>query len=155
MLRFRGFGILTLITALIATPVLAETATFGQLTLSPGFQRAAGIANGYISGSYSLSSVANRDRNKNPCIGFSDPKPDHVMVLEKDFPRLTLKVDTRGKDTTLVIKSPDGTIRCGDDTGNNKDASIGDSDWKAGTYSIWVGSFEPGQTLDYTLSARE
>ncbi|HEY9872032.1 MAG TPA: hypothetical protein V6D12_01270 [Candidatus Obscuribacterales bacterium] len=155
MLRFRGFSILALITALIATPVLAQSANFGKLTLSPGFRRAVGIVSGYTNGSFSLSSIANRDRQKNACIGYGDPTPDHIMVLEKDFSRLEVKVDTGGKDTTLVIKGPDDTVRCGDDTGNSKDASIEATNWKAGKYSIWVGNIESGQTWNYTLSVRE
>lgn len=155
MLRFKKYTLLALITALSATPVLAGTANFGQLALSPGFKRAAGVSGGYTTGSFSLPAIANRDRNKNPCIGYAAPTPDHIIVLEKDFPQLTVKVDARGKDTTLVIKGPNDVIRCGDDTGNSKDASVTDSNWKAGQYSVWVGSIEPGEKWNYTLSVRE
>ena len=155
MLRIKGYSVLALITALIATPVLAGTANFGQLALSPGFKRAAGVMSGYTNGSFSLPAIANRDRNNNPCIGYGAPTPDHIIVLEKDFPRLTVKVDARGQDTTLVIKGPNDVIRCGDDTGNSKDASVTDSNWKAGQYSVWVGSIEPGEKSNYTLSVRE
>jgi hypothetical protein len=148
-------SILALVTILSATPVLAEVANFQTLTLSPGFKSSAAVVRGYTNGSYSLSAIANRDRHKNPCIGFGSPKPDHIMVLEKDFPQLTVQVDSKGKDTTLVIQGPDGSIRCGDDTGRKKDASVQDTDWKAGRYSIWIGSIEAGQTWNYNLSAHQ
>lgn len=156
MLRLYTRSVIALVAALIsATPVLSQrAANFGTLTLSTGFQ-AKRVA-GTTGGSYSLSSIANRDRNKNPCIGFGDTNPDHIMVLKKDFPSLNVLVNTRGKDTTLVIRGPNPqTIRCGDDTGASKDASVKDSNWQAGTYEIWVGSLEAGQRLNYTLTVQE
>jgi hypothetical protein len=157
MLRLYSRGLVAVVAALIsATPVLSQrAANFGTLTLSPGFAPKAGRAIGSTGGSYSLSSIANRDRNKNPCIGFADATPDHIMVLQKDFPNLSVLVNSQGQDTTLVIQGPDDqTIRCGDDTGSSKDASVTDS-LKAGTYKIWVGSIESGQRLNYTLGVRE
>ena len=152
---FKNFGILALTTALFSTPSLAENANFGELRLWPGFKKSSAQIRGYTNGPFSLSSIANRDRNNNACIGFSAPAPDHVIVLEKDFRRLQIKVNSRGKDTTLVIKGPNDTIRCGDDTNTSKDASISDTNWKAGKYQVWVGSIESGQTWNYTLSIQE
>ncbi len=156
MRRLYGGGVIALIAALSATPVLSQTANFDNLTLAPGFPKGAGQVSGYTGGGYSLSSIANSDRNNKPCIGFGDPTPDHIMVLQQDFSNLSVLVNTGGKDTTLVVQGPnDQSIRCGDDTGSSKDASVQGSNWSAGTYRIWVGSFEPGQRLDYTLTVRE
>lgn len=152
----QGLKLLAILTAISATPVWAQTANFGAVSLSPGFQPSDGVVEGYTGGSYSLSTIANRDRNNKPCIGFGDPTPDHVMTLQKDFSRLKLQVNSGGYDTTLLIQGPgDNTIRCGDDTGKNKDASVEDSNWKAGKYRIWVGAFDAGVKRDYTLSATE
>lgn len=141
------------VTALSAMPALAETPIFGKMSLAPGFPPGTGVVSGYTSGGASLPGiVANSDRHGNKCLGFADQAPDYVMVLQKDFPKLKLQVNSGGKDTTLVVKGPSGTIRCGDDTGKNKDASIEDSDWTTGEYSIWVGSIEAGQRLDYKLT---
>lgn len=156
MQRLYGGGVLALIAALIATPVFSQAANFDNLTLSPGFPKSAGQVSGYTGGAYSLSSIANRDRNNNPCIGFGDPTPDHIMVLEQDFSNLSVLVNTGGSDTTLVVQGlNDHIVQCGDDTGSSKDASVKGSNWSAGTYRIWVGSFESGQRLDYTLTVRE
>jgi hypothetical protein len=152
-MQFRRFGILALLTTFSATAVLAKEANFDRLMVD-GNGKAA--ATGYTSGAFSLSAIANRDRKNNPCIGYGgDETPDHIMVVKKGFPKLTVKVNTGGKDSTLVIKGPDGTIRCGDDTGSNKDASITDSNWKSGNYSIWVGSIKERQRWDYTLSVQQ
>lgn len=156
MQRLYGGGVIALIAALSATPVLSQAANFDNLTLAPGFPKAAAQVSGYTGGGYSLSSIANSDRNNKPCIGFGDPMPDHIMVLQQDFSNLSVLVNTGGKDTTLVVQGPnDQSVRCGDDTGSSKDASVQGSNWSAGTYRIWVGSFESGQRLDYTITVRE
>jgi hypothetical protein len=144
------------IAAVVTIPVFAQTANFGTLTLSPGFPPATGVSRGSTGGAFSLSAIANLDRHKNKCLGFAAPTPDHILVLQQDFPRLTISVNTAGKDTTLLVSGPDkGTVRCGDDTGQNKDASITDSGWKAGTYQIWVGTMTSGDKYNYTLSVQE
>lgn len=152
-LRSKIGSLLAILTAIGATPVLAQKANFGSVSLSPGFPPSAGVVEGYTGGSYSLSTIAMRDRHNNSCIGFAAPTPDHIMVLHKNFAHLKLQVNSQGYDTTLLVQGPgENTIRCGDDTGKNKDASIEDSNWKAGTYRIWVGTFDAGARRNYTFS---
>ena len=149
-----GRSIATLL-ALSATPVFAQTANFGNLTLSPGFPPGSAQVAGHTGGSYSLPSIANSDRNKQPCIGFGSETPDHIIVLEKDFPKLAIQINSRGKDTTLLIRGPNNSILCGDDTGSRKDASIESTNLKAGRYEVWVGSLEASQRWNYILTIRE
>jgi hypothetical protein len=153
-----GIGwFLAILTAVAAAPAIAQTANFGKFSLSPGFAPAEGkFSGGYTGGSYSLSAISNRDRNKKACIGFADPKPDYIMVLEKDFARLRILVNTGDIDTTLLVKgTDDDSLRCGDDTGKSKDASIDDLNWKKGTYRIWVGTFDPDVKRKYTLTIQQ
>ena len=155
LITFPVFLFSSILTVIVSNPVTANTSFFGKISLSPS-EAVKQTVTGYTGGSYSLSAVSKRDRNNNLCIGFADPKPDHILVLEKDFPKLNIKVNSRGYDTTLIVVGPDNqTIRCGDDTGNSKDASISDRDWKAGTYKIWVGSFKSGLRRNYRLSLQE
>ncbi|MEH2401607.1 hypothetical protein [Nostoc sp.] len=155
-LQFHGGWLLAILTAITATPVIAETANFGTFNLSTNFDPAQGRVQGFTGGSYSLSAISNRDRDQKACIGFADPTPDHIMVLEKDFSQLTIQVDSNNNDTTLLIQGPDKTtIRCGDDTGKSKDANVSDRNWKSGTYRIWVGTFNPGVKHDYTLTVEQ
>ncbi len=145
-----------LIIPIIATSASAQTANFATLKLSPGFEPAEGITSGYTGGTYSVSAIKNRDRDKKACIGFADPTPDHILILEKYFTSLKILVNTGGSDTTLLIQGPDEeTVRCGDDTGKSKDASISDRQWKEGTYKIWVGTFNPGVKLNYKLTVQQ
>ncbi|MEH2245101.1 hypothetical protein [Nostoc sp.] len=155
-LQFSVGWLLAIFSAITATPVIAETANFGTFNLSTNFDPAQGRVQGFTGGSYSLSAISNRDRDQKACIGFADPTPDHIMVLEKDFTQLTIQVDSNNNDTTLLIQGPDKmTIRCGDDTGKSKDASVSDRNWKSGTYRIWVGTFNPGVKRDYTLTVEQ
>ena len=147
--------ILTIITAVTATPVMANSSNFGKMSLSPGFEPSKGRLTGYTKGSFSLHLMSKRDRNGNPCTGFATPNPDHIIVLDKDFSNLKVQVDS-GSDTTLFILGPDDkTIRCGDDNGRNKDAMVTDNDWKAGLYKIWVGNFRKNSQTNYSLLVKE
>lgn len=148
-------GIFTLFTLLVAAPGLAQTSNFDSLTLQPGFKPAAGSVRGYTNGSFALSAKAKRDRDNNPCQGFGTPTPDHIMVLKQNFSSLRLQVQSPGNDTTLLVQGPGNVIRCGDDSGSSKDASVQDQNWQAGPYKIWVGSFEPTKRQKYTLTVKE
>lgn len=153
--QLKQASLLTLFACLIAAPVLAQTSNFGVLTLKPGFEAAAGRVRGYTNGSFALSAKAKRDRDNNPCQGFGTPTPDHIMVLKQNFSSLHLQVNSPGNDTTLLVQGPGNLIRCGDDTGSSKDASVQDQNWQPGTYKIWVGSFEPTKRQKYTLTVKE
>jgi hypothetical protein len=156
MLRLYGsLSAIALTAALSATSVLAQTANFGNLILSLGFPPESGMAAGNTGGSYSLPSIVNRDRDNNACLGYGDETPDHILVLEKDFPTLSIKVNTGGQDSTLMIQGPDNLTLCGDDTGSSKDASVTATNLKAGEYKVWVGAMTPNQHWAYTLSVKE
>lgn len=131
---------------------VAQESNFGKLALNQ--TQSSGVLRGTTGGSASLPGiVSNRDRNNRKCLGYGDPKPDHLLVLEKPFATLTLKVRSN-TDTTLVVQGPDGVVRCGDDTGSSKDAVITDSDWGPGTYRVWVGTANPGVQHDYILTVQ-
>ncbi|MEG4284059.1 hypothetical protein QUB68_13105 [Microcoleus sp. A006_D1] len=153
--HFKNGVLLAAIGAIATLPVLAETVNFGTLSLAPGFGSPTAVMRGSTGGSYSLSAIANADRHKNKCLGFATPTPDHIIVLQQNFSKLTIQVNSGGKDTTLLVQGPGNAVRCGDDTGQNKDAGIVDSDWQAGSYKIWVGTLEPGVKSNYTISVRE
>jgi len=147
--------ILQVIMTLGAIPVIAESSNFGILTLSQGFSPSQGVASGIAGGTFSLSSLAQKDTNNSKCLGFASPTADHLLVLQKDFAQLTIQINSRGHDTTLLVMGPDNQVFCGDDTGSSKDASVSHPNWKAGTYRIWVGSIDEGAKLKYSLSVRE
>ncbi len=151
----KGGWVLSIITLFIGAPVVADTANFGTISLSPGSDILTSSISGYTGGSYSLSAIANRDTNNKTCFGFADPNPDYIVVLEKDFSNLKLLVNSSGTDTTMLIKAPDNKIYCGDDTGKSKDASIDFKNLKAGNYKVWVGTFNANVKQNYTLTVQQ
>lgn len=145
----RVTGWVTSIILLAATPMVAQS-SYKTLTLNG--ETRSGLLMGSTGGTTSLPAiVGNRDRNNQKCLGFGDPSPDHTLVLQKPVSALTLRVDSGGNDTTLLISGPGG-VRCAAASG--RDVRLQDADWQPGTYQIWVGTVEPGTNRDYRLTVR-
>lgn len=137
------------------SPLAAEMVSFEGRELGPDFSAEDGSVSGHTGGSYSLAAVENRDRDNNPCLGYGDSRPDHIVVLKADFAALTFQLDSGGKDTTLMLKGPVGVI-CGDDTDTvNLDDRVSAKGFKAGIYRVWVGTIEPGDRQNYRLTITE
>lgn len=159
MIRFYLPSYWVLITGLTLLPAIAAVAQRphqDHFILAVDSSQTSAVVTGSTGGGYSLASMINRDRHGNPCMGYGDPEPDHVMILESEFSQLSLKVNSRGSDTTLIIKGPGKkNIRCGFGKNNHRDALVKDSQWKPGKYEIWVGSVSPNQRSGYRLSIRQ
>lgn len=146
-------GLIITSSVVSATLVMAQTANFDGFTLD-GTKKTASVG-GSTGGSVSIPAITgSTDRSGNKCLGFGDSKPDHLMTLTQSVTKLNLKVNSGGRDTTIVIQGPDGELRCGDDTGSKKDASFSGTNWSAGTYKIWVGAMGSGDRGNYRLSAQ-
>ncbi|MEH2348429.1 MAG: hypothetical protein V7K55_10555 [Nostoc sp.] len=130
-----------------------ETPTiFGDVTISPQFSPDPLTVRGMSGGSISGSKVGGRiETATGPCTGFVDETPDHTLALTSKFDYLKLQVQSP-EDTTIVIKGPGGTW-CNDDFDGKNAGIIGE--WLAGSYQIWVGSYEKGKYLPYTLKITE
>ena len=159
MLKFSNIKpILPIITLACLVPgiTLAQKNNLNNLILAVGSNQSSGMVTGNTGGAYSLASITNRDSYGNPCMGYGDPEPDHVLTLKSDFARLTMQVDSGGNDTTLVVQSLEfGNIRCAFGQNSNRDAVIQDGNWSAGTYYIWVGSMSANQRSPYRLSVQQ
>lgn len=132
-------------------PATAQSATFKTLILDD--KTPSGMMMGSTGGTTSLPAVvSNSDRSERKCLGFGDPSPDHTIVLKQPFSALTLRVDSGGSDTTLLISGPDG-VRCVG-ASSNRDARLQDKDWQPGTYQVWVGTVTPNLNRDYRLTVR-
>ena len=159
MINFDGPIYWSLITGLTLIPAIASVAqrpNQDYFILAVDSSPASAIVTGSTGGGYSLASIANRDRYGNPCMGYGDPEPDHIMLLEGEFSQLSLKVNSRGSDTTLIVKGPGkNNIRCGFGKNNQRDALVQDAQWQPGEYKIWVGSVSPNQRSGYRLSVQQ
>jgi hypothetical protein len=144
--RLKWFGVMVGVVALGVAPTFAQTST---MTLSPGFSPSAGTVQGFTRASFSLPTLANRDQKSNPCLGFGNNRdvPDHVLVLQKGFPKLRIQVQSRGNSPTLLIQdSKRETVFCG--------SSSVETSFQPGTYRIWVGC-DAGSSCNYTLAVKE
>ncbi|MEH2157140.1 hypothetical protein [Nostoc sp.] len=127
-------------------------AIFGDVTISPQFSPDPLTVRGMSGGSIPGSQVAGRSETATgPCTGFVDETPDHTFALTSKFDYLKLQVQSP-EDTTIIIKGPGGTW-CNDDFDGKNAGIVGE--WLAGSYQIWVGSYEKGKYLPYTLQITE
>ncbi|NJM96315.1 MAG: hypothetical protein HC800_03085 [Phormidesmis sp. RL_2_1] len=127
-----------------AWPASADTIT---ITLTQGEAEVRGVT----AGSYNLTQLAARDRQRKVCLGYGSEQPDYSFVLTEARSRLRIAIDSNEEDTTLLVQGPRG-IDCNDNARRgDRDAAIGGQDWPEGEYRVWVGSFNPGDRLDYIL----
>lgn len=147
---------LSVVPLLAALPALANPSNFGNLSLAPGFGPSSGQVDGHVKGAIALHQiVGSRDMHNNLCLGYGSPNPDHLLVLRRNFAQLKLQVNSQNRDTTLLIKGPGKQLYCLDDSAQGQDAGWVANNLPAGTYQVWVGSFERGSQFRYTLTAQE
>lgn len=104
---------------------------------------------GISGGAVESKSVAGRAQTPTgPCVGFVDQPPDHTIELTSFFNYLSLQVQSP-EDTTLVISGPGGSW-CNDDFQGKNPGIAGQ--WLAGTYRIWVGSYDKNNYHPYIIN---
>lgn len=80
------------------------------LSLGPGFAPQPTTQTGMALGVTDASTL-------NPsCIGLIPSEPQHTVNVTAPIPNLRIMVNSYGADTTLVVRLPDGSYRCNDDT---------------------------------------
>jgi hypothetical protein len=86
------------------------------------------------------------------CRGYISPTPNHILNLTtaSSFFRIYVRASS---DTTLVVRRPDGTFQCADDTyGTNPGV---EGAFPAGRYQIFVGSYLQTSPGPYRISFTE
>jgi hypothetical protein len=122
------------------------------VTVSPKFSPDPIEIKGISGGSIPATNISDRAKTvTGPCVGFVDEKPDHTMVLTAFFDYLNLQV-LAPEDTTIVIKGPGG-IWCNDDYQAKNPGIAGQ--WLAGSYQIWVGSYQKDKYIPYIIKISE
>ncbi|HJK95477.1 MAG TPA: hypothetical protein RMH85_00460 [Polyangiaceae bacterium LLY-WYZ-15_(1-7)] len=124
----------------------AGTSNFGTVTLTPGFTPDPHTATGTSGGATNAATL-------NPsCAGWVASTPDHLFVASGAFSNLRIMAKSDG-DVTLVVQKPDGSYACNDDfEGMNPLVS---GSFPAGTYKVWIGSYQQGTNSRYTLGFSE
>lgn len=105
------------------------------LTLAPGFVPDPAVARGVATGQIPATAL------HPDCAGFVPSQPAHVVTLSSAFPTLRVLVSSAA-DTVLVIRQPDGSFRCNDDTepGVVQNPTL-EGAFAPGAYTIWVGMY--------------
>ncbi|MBD2626637.1 hypothetical protein [Trichormus variabilis] len=147
-----------MIVTLCSTSVINSTANaqeappiFGDITINRQFSPDPLKVRGMSGGSVKATEVGGKETPTGPCAGFVDKAADHTLKLTSKFDYLKLQVESP-RDTTIIIKGPGGTW-CNDDFDGKNPGIVGE--WLKGTYQIWVGSYEKGKYLPYTLKITE
>lgn len=134
----------------ISNPVQAQPAPpiFENVSIGTNFSPNPLTVRGISGGSVPGKDVAGRTETANgPCVGFVDQQPDHTIVLKDFFKYLSLQVQSP-EDTNIIVRGPGGTW-CNDDSQGKNPGIAGE--WLAGTYNVWVGSFDQTKTNPYIL----
>lgn len=117
---------------------------YEDLTIATGFIPDPAVLTGQSGGSVNASSL------NGACIGQVDSTPDHTVTLQDSFSYLRFDASSSG-DTSLVIRGPNGTYYCNDDTvGLNPRV---DGSFSAGDYEVYVG--QVGESARYRLEVSE
>jgi hypothetical protein len=143
-----------LVTSATHTPVKAQQPPpiFGDINIARQFSPDPIKVRGMSGGSIPASRVAKRvETPTGPCTGFVDEAPGHTLQLASKFDYLKLTLESPA-DTTLIVSGPGGTW-CNDEFDGQNPGIIGE--WLPGTYRIWVGSYERGKYIPYTLQITE
>jgi len=84
------------------------------------------------------------------CRGFMSGTPNYNIDYVGGGSLLRIFFSSAG-DTTLIIQKPDGTFACNDDFTGTLNPLIDIPNPAAGNYTIWVGTYTQGSTVDGTL----
>ncbi len=121
----------------------------GSVALSQGFMPNPFVVEGRASGRISSASLG----MPSVCAGYWESSPEQVLELPDGFGYL--RVDALADDdVTLAIVTPDGQVWCDDDGAGGTDSRL-EGQFPAGTYAIYVGTYEAGHRTAYTLEMSE
>ncbi len=150
--------------ALLGISEIGEGPDMGALggsvdwTLDPNFGSAQ-LATGFLPDPHMVEIVAGGEEDAgligSTCTGYVAVAPDYNLDFASGALPLTFSV-TSESDTTLVVRAPDGTFHCNDDSGGSLNPRVSFSQPQSGTYNVWVGVWGFGADYgDATLSITE
>lgn len=124
------------LTAAICAPGLAQTfqgaPAYGELQLRSGSEEAVIRAGGALSANL-------LDAN---CWGYI-PEAPSLVVDYRGNGDLYLSAGS-DEDTTMIVRAPDGSIRCDDDSAGGFNPGVRFSDAQRGPYDVWLGTYQAG-----------
>jgi hypothetical protein len=147
-----GIAVLAGLGAVVAGSLRAQEpdselkATYGEVTLKSNFQPDPHVVKVFAGGPL--------ETEKGGFKHFIAKAPDYRLIYEAGRYPLFLHAESKD-DTTLLVRTPDGTWVVDDDSGGNNNPMIKFASPKSGRYDIWVGTIEKGSTPAALLSISE
>ena len=127
-------------------PALPSASNYGVVNLAPGFMPDPAQRPVTSGGAIAASTLSPQ------CRGFVTNQPDLFLDLAGPSNFLRIYV-TSQSDTTLIVRRPDGSLLCNDDTyGLNPSV---EGPFIPGRYGVWVGAYTAGQNAQSTVSVTE
>jgi hypothetical protein len=133
-------------------PTAAPAAAGAPVQLSTGFLPDPQTASGQAGGPMQATALT---QNAVGCTGYVPAAAQHTLVLQTAFQNLRIMVHAADEtDTTLIVRGPDGTHYCNDDSESGFDPVVSGS-FQPGSYQIWVGTYAEGVNAAYTIGFTE
>lgn len=131
-----------------AGPGTPAAGTEQIVTLARGFMPDPKIVMGSTTGTVAASTMGPG------CTGFVGVAPNHTLVLQSDSPGMRVMARS-ATDLMLAVRRPDGTVICNDDgTGQGFNPLLAQP-FTAGTYQIYVGTYQANTSAAYRLGFSE
>jgi hypothetical protein len=124
------------------------------VNLSPGFKSDPVKFQGTTAGKVSLAQLSGGVSGK--CRGYSQEQPNYVLNLPENLMLdiLVFSPDLN-TDSTMLIKSANGTVVCADDEYQGRHPQITRRRFGRGVYQVWIGSGDAQKPVNFTLSLSE
>ncbi len=115
----------------------------------PGFSPDPLTTSSQAGGRNEASALAANDAAGHRCVGSIPVMPQHVLHLGAALPLLRILVNGT-EDTTLVVRAPNGTFYCNDDSGDPNlsiNPLVEISSAEPGDYAVYVGAYNQSAML--------
>jgi len=118
----------------------------GPIPVAPGFQPQPMVVPGVlVPGTQDAAALSPG------CVGHIPPQPNHLLQVQGNFAQLRVMVSSQA-DTVLVIRAPNGSVRCNDDLRPGETLNPGiDGPFPPGSYQVFVGSYQSAAQGPYSL----
>lgn len=83
------------------------------------------------------------------CLGWVRRAPNHRLITKGHHERLRIFVNGGDRDTTLVVRKPDGTFLCSDDVDGRH--PLVEFPTTPGLHEVWVGTYDRRASSPYVL----
>ena len=130
-------------------PQLPQMPPATPVPLVSGFQPQPMVAGGMLLNPPVAANTLGPD-----CRGFVNAAPNHILQLGSAFQNLRILVNST-VDTVLVVRGPEGSVRCNDDYAAGSVNPAVEGTYAPGVYQVFVGTYQRAAQAQYTIGFTE